>query len=68
MDGIARYSHDPSTRKPVPTASTRSGLSIELGGTVTAPTLKIYDLAATEVAAASNNSARGPIRLTFIGV
>lgn len=42
------------------------GYSVRLGGTAEVPKLLLYDTSATEVAAASNLSAR-PIGLMFIG-
>lgn len=59
-------SHHIRTRKPTEAARLQSGLSVNLGGTTVAPTLLAYDAAATEVAAATNLSAR-TLRLRFLG-
>ncbi len=67
VDGIVIPSHDFNSRKAVATTSSRVGLSVELGGTVTAPKLLAFDSQATEVANATNLSARGPIRIRFLG-
>ena len=59
-------SHHIRSGKPTEAARLQSGLSVNLGGTSTAPTLLAYDAAATQVANATNLSARTQ-RLRFLG-
>ena len=65
--GISVVGVNHNTRKPVADASAQSGLSLQLGGAETAPTIKAYDAANTEAVAASNNAARGPVRVRVRG-
>lgn len=60
-------SHDISTRKAVAAASAGAGLTLQLAGTETAPLVKAFDAQGTEVANATNLSARGPIRVRVFG-
>lgn len=59
-------SHHLITRKAVATTASRAGKTVELGGTVSAPTLKVYDTANTEVTAATNLGTV-VLRLRFLG-
>lgn len=56
-----------NTRKPVANAAAQAGMTLQLAGTETAPLVKAFDAANTEVANASNNSARGPFHVRFRG-
>lgn len=59
-------SHNIRTGKPTTAALMQSGLSVNLGGTETAPLLLAYDASGTQVAAATNLSAR-TLRVRFLG-
>lgn len=54
------------TGKPIPNANLQTGKSIQLGGTETAPTLKLYDTANTESTAALSNAGVTK-RVRFLG-
>lgn len=53
--------------KVAPATARQVGASIDLAGTATAPLLRIHDAQGVEVAAASNNSTRGPFRIRVMG-
>lgn len=70
---ILESSHDVNgSARPVggPAAATTArqvGASIALGGTSAAPTILAYDTQNTQVANATNLSARGPFRVRVVG-
>lgn len=70
---IMESSHDangsgrPVGGKAAATTARQVGASIALGGTSAAPTILAYDAQGTEVANATNLSARGPFRVRVIG-